>query len=499
MPEPASNGAGSGDLDEIRDLLVGPELKRLSALEDRWGDPVTRSGDIAEVLPAAIRGAKARSLREALEPVFEKAFESSVRKHPKELADAIFPVIGPAIRKSIAASIAEFAETLNQIVEKSISFRAIQWRVEALVTGKPFSQILLARSLLYSVEQVFLIHRKSGLLLLHVAPKNSVLKDADMISGMLTAIQDFCSDSFKEAGQDLETVNIGRFKLWVQYGPKALVVGVVTGTAPAELKNVFRDAIDTIHQTHFAELDRFKQDDVEVFEPVRPVLEACLLGQSAPGRTRSPGLLWAVVALALLLLFVGSFWYRARQQNRWNQYFASVKQQPGLVITGMEKRSGGWLVTGLKDPLAPAPAREGVEYRWLPYYSLDTPFATERDYQTAKELLEGQLIRFDAGSSRLPSGEARRVEEVATAIVKLLRLKPASRIVVTGRADEVGSAATNDTLSLDRAKRALEALVSQGVSAERLSVNGVGNAQPLRKGVTDWDRQTNRSVSFKVE
>ena len=90
------------------------------------------------------------------------------------LADAIFPVIGPAIRKSIAASISEFAETLNQIVETSVSFRAIQWRVEALITGKSFSEILLARSLLYSVEQVFLIHRKSGLLLLHVAAKNSV-------------------------------------------------------------------------------------------------------------------------------------------------------------------------------------------------------------------------------------------------------------------------------------------------------------------------------------
>ena len=498
MPEPASNGAGSGDIGELRELLVGPELKRLSALESRWGDPVTRSGDIAEVLPEAIRGAKGKALREALEPVFEKAFESSVRKHPKELADAIFPVIGPAIRKSIAASIAEFAETLNQIVEKSISIRAIQWRVEALVTGKQFSQILLARSLLYSVEQVFLIHRKSGLLLQHVAAKNSVLKDADMISGMLTAIQDFFSDSFTEGGQDLETVDAGRFKLWIQYGSKALVVGAVSGTAPAELKNVFRNAIDTIHQTHFAELDRFRQEDVAVFEPVRPVLEACLLGQSAPGRTRSPWVLWTAAAL-FLLLFVGFFWYRARQQNRWDQYFASVKQQPGLVITGIEKRSGGWLVTGLKDPLAPAPAREGAEYRWLPYYSLDTPFATERDFQTAKEQLEGQLIRFDAGSSRLASGEARRVDEAATAIGKVLRLKPASRIVVTGRADEVGSAATNDTLSLDRAKRALEALVSQGVAAERLSVIGVGNTQPLRRGVTDWDRQTNRSVSFKVE
>ena len=101
------------------------------------------------------------------------------------------------------------------------------------MTGKPFSEILLARSLLYRVEQVFLIHRKSGLLLQHVAAEDAVLKDADMISGMLTAIQDFVSDSFVEGGQDLETLDIGRFKLWIQYGPKAMIVGAVSGNAPS--------------------------------------------------------------------------------------------------------------------------------------------------------------------------------------------------------------------------------------------------------------------------
>src|SRR5581483_707268 len=102
------------------------------------------SADLARFLPGAIKAARASALRDALEPVFEKAFQSSVRKHPKDLADAIYPVIGPAIRNSIAASIREFAENLNQIVEKSASPRAIRWRIEAMVTGRPFTELLLA-------------------------------------------------------------------------------------------------------------------------------------------------------------------------------------------------------------------------------------------------------------------------------------------------------------------------------------------------------------------
>jgi OOP family OmpA-OmpF porin len=191
MSEPSEDGAR--EFDQLRELLVGPERARLDELQAALEDPEKRSADIARFLPEAVKAARAKALRESLEPVFEKAFQSSVRKHPKDLADAIYPVIGPAIRHSVAASIREFAESLNQIVERSASFRAIQWRIEARVTGKPFTEILLARSLLYSVEQVFLIHRRSGLLLQHVAAADSILKDADMISGMLTAIQEFFS------------------------------------------------------------------------------------------------------------------------------------------------------------------------------------------------------------------------------------------------------------------------------------------------------------------
>jgi outer membrane protein OmpA-like peptidoglycan-associated protein len=501
MPEPAANGAdgslASADFAELHDLLIGPDIHRIASIEDRLDDPGKRAIEVAKVLPEAIRGAKGKSLREALEPVFEKAFESSVRKHPKELADAIFPVIGPAIRKSITASIAEFAETLNQIVEKSVSLRAIQWRIEALFTGKPFSELLLARSLLYSVEQVFLIHRKSGLLLQHVAAQGSVLKDADMIAGMLTAIHDFFSDSFTEGGQDLETVDTGRFKLWIQYGPKALVVGAVSGTAPAELKGVFRGAIDKVHQDLYAELDSFKQGDTSVFEPARPMLEACLLGQSGPGKKKSTWPVWALIG-AIVLLIVGVVWYRGREQNRWTDYFDSLKKQPGLVITGVEKRSGVWMVDGLKDPLVKSPVHDGVRFRWQPFLSLDPAFARQREFETIRAQLEAQLIRFDAGSTKLQPSEARRIDEATVAIGKLQQIQPDTTIAVTGRADDVGSEESNNKLSLARAQQVVDALVVQGLPGDRLVPSGLGKAQPLRKGASDWDRAANRSVIFQI-
>ena len=506
MPEPAvkpvdgsaSATARSNEHDLLRELLVGPEIDKLERLQARVHEPASRAADLAEVLPDAIRGAKAKALRESLEPVFEKAFASSVNKHPKVLADAIYPVIGPAIRTSIGAAIRDFAEGLNQIVEKSVSFRAIKWRIESIISGKPFNEILLARSLLYSVEQVFLIHRKSGLLLQHVAAKESVLKDADMISGMLTAIQDFLSDSFSEGGSELETVDVGKFKLWLIYSPKVLLVGAVGGTAPVELRQAFRKALDGIEVSLQSQIDNFKQDDLSVFEPARPFLEACLLGQSAPQRKKA--VLWPYVVGVAVILLALLVW-RLNTQARWDRYFESVKQQPGIVVTGIEKSGSTWVVSGLKDPQAPNPtgAPGKIQFVWQPYLSLNTPFAVKRELDADVDGIRKQIIRFDSNSSKLVIAEADRIDELALAIGGLLKLHPAAKIDLLGHADDTGSPETNNKLSLDRAKQVVDALVAHAIPQSAMNPLGVGNTKPLRTGSSEWDRATNRSVSFEVE
>ncbi len=343
------------------------------------------------------------------------------------------------------------------------------------------------------MEQVFLIHRVSGVLLLHVAAKSAVVKDADMVSGMFTAIQDFVSDSFLESGQELETIDVGRYKLWIQYGSKAILVGAVSGTAPVELKAVFRSALEKIHETLLTELETFKQDDVSVFEPARPHLESCLLGQRAPRRRR--WLLWLMLT-GVVALLAGLVYVQVRNLRRWDAYVDALRQQPGIVVLRAEKRGSGGLIAGLKDPKAPEPASQPgrVQYEWQPYLSLNTPFAAERELEADLERIRKQTIRFEPGSAILPLAEAGRVEDLAGAI---LRVRKA--VTITGHTDEVGSAETNLKLSMDRAATVRQALIAQGVPANLLHIEGAGNSRPLRTGGTEWDRAANRSVSFRVD
>jgi outer membrane protein OmpA-like peptidoglycan-associated protein len=513
MQEPpgdsAANGSpanGAGDFEELRRVLIGHELDQIAGVQKRLDDPVVRSAETGKILPTAIKAASSKNLREALEPVFEKSFRNSVRKHPREISDAIYPVMGPAIRTSITAAIREFAESLNQIVEKSASWRAIRWRIEARVTGRPFTEILLTRSLLYSVEQVFLIHRESGILLLHAAAKSAVVRDADMVSGMFTAIQDFVSDSFLEGGQELETIDVGRYKLWIQYGSKALLVGAVSGTAPVELKSVFRSALEKIHETMFAPLATFKQDDLSVFEPARPYLESCLLGQRAPDRGRR-WVVWLVLG-GVLALLAGLAFVQVRNWKRWDAYVDALRQQPGIAVIRAERRGSGGVITGLKDPKAPEPSSQlpgfgldpsKVRYEWQAYLSLNTPFAADREIQADLEGIRAQTIRFELGSPTLPLAEAGRIEDLAAAINRIRRARPEARVTITGHTDEVGGAEANIKLSMDRAVSVSQALVAQGIPASVFDIIGAGNSRPLRTGGTAWDQAANRSVSFRVD
>ena len=156
-------------LSALRDVLVGPERESLAALQARLDDREARARDVGEVLPTVLlQRAQDPHFARALTPPLEKALTAAVRRDPKPMADALFPVMGPAIRKAVSAGLAGMVESFNRAIEDSLSWRSVQWRLEARRTGRSFGEVVLLKTLIYRVEQVFLIDRRTGLLLQHV-------------------------------------------------------------------------------------------------------------------------------------------------------------------------------------------------------------------------------------------------------------------------------------------------------------------------------------------
>lgn len=391
-PAAAENAETAGGMRELRALLLGEDRDNLERLQAWLDDPRRRAEDISQILPESIslRARRDKKLTRALAPTVEEALNISVRRNPGHIVDAIFPVIGPAIRRAISSALKELVQGVNQALEYSLSLKGLKWRLEALRTGKTFAEVVMSHTLLFRVEQVFLIHRDTGLLLHHVAASSIASpvesKDADMVSGMLTAIQDFVRDSFGSGeGDALESLEVGDLDVWIEQGPKALLAAVIRGDAPQEFRAVLQEAVELIHLQQAEALEAF-QGDAAPFEASRPLLEACLQTRLEEREKRTSPLLWATVIVVLLALGVWIF-FAARDNWRWRDYVARLSAEPGLVVVSQEKSGGKYRVTGLRDPLAADPQRilqstpidpAAVVSRWEMFQSSHPDFVLER-------------------------------------------------------------------------------------------------------------------------
>jgi hypothetical protein len=303
------SGNGSDQLNELRNILF-PERAELDSLQEKLNNPEVLAESVSKILPQAVRMRAGRDedLTQAMSGTVEKALRASVRKNPRPLADAIFPIIGPAIRKAIATAIAGLIQSFNQTLEHSLSISGLKWRWEAIRTGKPFAEVVLLHSLLYRVEQVFLIQRESGLLLQHVSVTSA--HSPELISSMLTAIQDFVRDSFHvEEVETLETMQVGELSVWVEQGPYAILAAVIRGNAPQDLRSTLQATLEKIHLEKGKALEGF-DGDTSTFESIRPELEDCLQSQyhkAKQKRSHTGSYLIVTIVAALLLWAVYIF------------------------------------------------------------------------------------------------------------------------------------------------------------------------------------------------
>ena len=101
-------------------------------------------------------------------------------------------------------------------------------------------------------------------------------------------------------------------------------------------------------------------------------------------------------------------------------------------------------------------------------------------------------INFDTGQAKIKPESQSIVDQIAV----LLKDNPDLRLSVEGHTDNVGSAASNKTLSEQRAKAVVAALVVKGVAAGRLSAVGWGAEKPVADNRAEEGRAKNRRVEI---
>lgn len=410
------------------------------------------------------------ALVRALTPTVELAIRTSVRRDPQPLADAIFPVIGPAIRRAIAAAIDGLIESMNRAAELAFSLKALRWRIEAWRTGRSFGEVVIAHRLRYSVEQIFLIQRDSGLLLAHVSRVEAVVPD--VVSGMLTAIQEFVRESFSLTSREsLRTLQAGELTVLLEQGPTAVLAAVIRGYAPQAAAVRLQELNESLHRDYGESLEQYDADPITT-EGLELQLRDGLVTDLAPLRPR-----WRLLPITVAVtLVVGAIllwgFASAGARANWNSYVRRVSSTPGLVVIESGRRDGRWFIRGLRDPLASDPQqlldssgvqRSAVEARWRPYLSLDPELVLRRRLRdrdlalvdSQARAIAAMLIRFPVGSAQPTADGARVADELVRRLGALVgaaqRADASIDVTTVGSTDTTGTEARNALLASERA------------------------------------------------
>lgn len=101
-------------------------------------------------------------------------------------------------------------------------------------------------------------------------------------------------------------------------------------------------------------------------------------------------------------------------------------------------------------------------------------------------------IQFDYNKASLRPSAKESIDRIA----EMMRKQPNVRLSVEGHTDSDGTNEANQTLSERRAEAVKQALVDQGIAADRLQSKGWGEGKPLETDDSPEAKQQNRRVEF---
>ena len=128
-----------------------------------------------------------------------------------------------------------------------------------------------------------------------------------------------------------------------------------------------------------------------------------------------------------------------------------------------------------------------------PNASYKKPFIVDLLHNASKTfVLEG--VNFETGKADLTPDSY----PVLNDLVTYLKRNDDDRIEIGGHTDNVGKAAANLILSMERAKSVMAYLILQGANPAQLTAKGYGLSVPLEDNKTAEGRATNRRTEVKI-
>lgn len=223
---------------------------------------------------------------ETVKPEIPGFVQTSIKESKDEMIDAIYPIMGSLITRSVSESMRELARNIDDRMRSTFNFGMVTQRIRARATGVSEVDMAIRQSLPFKVEELFLVHTETGILIQYLAQKAdpqtgldilvTANEDSEVISGMLTAFQDFVEDAFGRGDQgSLDEFQYGQKQVHIRPGRHTYIAVVIQGIAPRGFSAIIRDQLYFV-ESGFAENLREFDGNLSAFDDVAVLLKTIL-------------------------------------------------------------------------------------------------------------------------------------------------------------------------------------------------------------------------------
>ncbi len=216
-------------------------------------------------------------------PVIASAIRTNISGSRAEMIDALYPIMGKLVQRSVAEAMRDLVRRIDRQMRRTLNVRGMWRQFQAQMRGISGSEMTIRDALPLQVEEIFLIHKKSGLLLMHLsqgnAPDDAMADDSDIISGMLTAITEFTEDAFgRNEEEALNEIQYGGRSILLEAAHFVYIAVVIDGYDSSDFRNQMRDTMIAIEHRHASALRNYDGNAAR-FRESNAMLAALLRGK----------------------------------------------------------------------------------------------------------------------------------------------------------------------------------------------------------------------------
>ncbi len=278
------NSPSAGDIDKLRQLLFEEDQEKIQRLQqeiEQIRQQISDKEALIETIDPVVGDAISRrigqakdEMAEALAPVMGAAIKTQIATAKDDIVDALYPVIGSTIRKAIAEAMRNLARSVNEQVERALSFRLWKQRIKARLTGVPQDQLILKEALPFTIHDILYIHRETGILLAHFDPSSTSRSsvDQELVGGMLSAITDFARSITEEnEAKTLREIQYEDMTIFLEMGRHAWLAIVTSGAEPDHFRDQAARYENMLHNRFHKQLRSF-DGDVSAFSDAHTLM-----------------------------------------------------------------------------------------------------------------------------------------------------------------------------------------------------------------------------------